>query len=118
MANASLIRPAVSLWDARSRSLLLGRDRAGISPLFYAEVDGWLIWASEIKGILASGLIEARPDLKGLDCFFNFFAMPQSRTCFEGIRCLLPGHYIKVHDGQMQIRKYWDFDYPDAGEER
>ena len=108
----------VSLWDARNRTLILGRDRFGISPVFYAEVDGWLIWASEIKGLLASGLIKARPDLKGLDCFFNFFAMPQTRTCFEGIQCLPPGHFIKVQDGQMQIRKYWDFDYPDAGEER
>lgn len=108
----------VSLWDARNRSLLLGRDRFGISPVFYAEVDGWLIWASEIKGILASGMIDARPDLKGLDCFFNFFAMPQTRTCFEGIRCLPPGHFIKVSNGSLAMRKYWDFDYPDAGDER
>lgn len=108
----------VSLWDRRSQTLLLGRDRFGISPLFYAEVDGWLIWASEIKGLLASGLIQAKPDVKGLDCFFNFFAMPQTRTCFEGIRCLPPGHFMKVHDGHMEIHKYWDFDYPDAGEER
>ncbi|MEO2014907.1 MAG: asparagine synthase (glutamine-hydrolyzing) [Fuerstiella sp.] len=108
----------VSLWDARNRSLILGRDRFGISPMFYAVVDGWLIWASEIKGILASGLIQAKPDLKGLDCFFNFFAMPPTRTCFEGIQCLPPGHFIKVHDWQMQIHQYWDFDYPDAVEER
>lgn len=108
----------VSLWDRRNRSLLLGRDRFGISPIFYAEVDGWLIWASEIKALLASGLIEAEPNRKGLDCFFNFFAMPQSLTCFEGIRNLPPGHFIKVHNGHMEIRKYWDFDYPDAGEER
>src|SRR4051794_1359557 len=51
---------AVSLWDRRERTLYLGRDRVGICPLYYAESDGWLLWASEIKGLLASGLITAR----------------------------------------------------------
>ena len=50
---------AVSLWDRRSRTLFLGRDRVGICPLFYAQADGWLIWGSEVKAILASGLVRA-----------------------------------------------------------
>ena len=66
----------VSLWDRKRRTVLLGRDRIGISPLFYAEADGWLLWASEIKSLLASGLITPRPDVRGLDYFFNFFCSP------------------------------------------
>ena len=48
---------AVSLWDRNSRTLILGRDRVGICPLYYAEADGWLLWGSEIKALLASGMV-------------------------------------------------------------
>src|SRR5262249_14724394 len=58
---------AVALWDRRRRTLILGRDRVGICPLYYAEADGWLLWGSEIKAILASGLVSARPDPRGID---------------------------------------------------
>ena len=64
---------AVALWDRKTRTLILGRDRVGICPLHYAEVDGWLLWGSEIKALLASGMIDSRPDRKGIDLFFNTF---------------------------------------------
>ena len=51
---------AVSLWDRNDRTLILGRDRVGICPLYYTEGDGWLLWGSEIKALLASGLVAAR----------------------------------------------------------
>ena len=103
---------AVSLWDRRARTLFLGRDRVGICPLFYAQADGWLIWGSEVKAILAAGLVTATPDLKGLDYFFNFFSASPSRTVFDGIRLIPPGHYLKVRDGRVQVQQYWDLDFP------
>jgi asparagine synthase (glutamine-hydrolysing) len=109
---------AVSLWDRDSRTLLLGRDRAGIAPLFYVQTDGWLLWASEIKALFASGLVEPAADRRGLDFFFNFFAISGPRTCFEGVHQLLPGHYLRARDGEMVVRRYADVDYPDAGAER
>lgn len=108
----------VSLWDRDARTLLLGRDRAGIAPMFYTEADGWLLWASEIKALLASGLVDARPDPRGLDFFFNFFSVSSWRTCFDGIRQLQPGHYLKIRDGHKQIRRYRDLEFPDRGSER
>jgi asparagine synthase (glutamine-hydrolysing) len=109
---------AVALWDRRRRTLLLGRDRPGIAPLFYAEVDGWLLWASEVKALLASGLIDAQPDRETLDFFFNFFSLPNTRTCFANVRSVAPGHYLKVRPGNVERRRYWDLDFPDAGSER
>ncbi len=109
---------AVALWDRPRRTLLIGRDRPGIAPLFYAQADGWLLWASEIKGLLASGLVDAQPDPRGLDYFFNFFSLPKMRTCFAGITSLAPGHFLKVSDGHLVVRQYWDLDFPDAGHER
>jgi asparagine synthase (glutamine-hydrolysing) len=108
----------VSLWDRDRRTVYLARDRIGISPLFYAEVDGWLLWASEIKSLLASGMIAPRPDVRGLDYFFNFFCMPSRRTVFEGIHSLPPGHFLRVHDGRLTLQRYWDLDFPDRGAER
>ncbi len=109
---------AVSLWDRRNNTLILGRDRVGICPVYYAEKDGWLLWGSEIKAILASRMVEARPDVAGIDHLFSFFCAGTTRTYFEGIKSVPPGHYLKVKDGQLSLHQYWDLDFPDAGQER
>jgi asparagine synthase (glutamine-hydrolysing) len=109
---------AVSLWDRNTRTLILGRDRVGICPLYYTEVDGWLLWGSEIKGLLASGLVEARADRRGIDHLFTFFCAGTTRTFFDGIASLPPGHYLKVREGRVSRHRYWDLDFPDAGSER
>ena len=109
---------AVALWDRRERTLILGRDRVGICPLYYAERDGWLLWGSEVKALLASGLVVARPDPRGIDDFFHFFSAPPMRTLFEGVNLLPPGHFLKVEGGRTTLHRYWDLDFPDAGQER
>ncbi len=109
---------AVSLWDRPSRTLLLGRDRVGICPLYYTEADGWLLFASEIKALLASGLYKARPDPRGIDHLFTFFCAGTTRTYFEGVKSIPPGHFLRVRDGRLDLKKYWDLDFPDQGEER
>jgi asparagine synthase (glutamine-hydrolysing) len=109
---------AVSLWDRGNRTLILGRDRVGICPLYYAERDGWLLWGSEVKALLASGLVKARPDLKGIDHIFSFFCAGTRRSFFAGVKSLPPGHFLRVKDGRIELKKYWDLDFPDAGQER
>ena len=92
-------RPAASSpsrsGTATTRTLILGRDRVGICPLYYAEADGWLLWGSEIKALLASGMVEARPDRKGIDHLLHFFCAGTTRTFFEGIKSIPPGHYLQ-----------------------
>ena len=109
---------AVSLWDRPSRTLILGRDRAGIVPLYYTEVDGWLLWGSEIKALLKSGMVAARMDPKGIDHLFSFFCAGTTRTFFEGVKSLPPGHFLKATNGRVSIHRYWDLNFPDAGDER
>jgi asparagine synthase (glutamine-hydrolysing) len=109
---------AVALWDRRRRTLFLARDRIGICPLFYTVKNGWLLWGSEIKALLASGWVPAEPDARGIDYFFNFFCSSTSRTCFEGIQSVPPGHYLKVSKNGVDLRQYWDLDFPDAGDEQ
>jgi asparagine synthase (glutamine-hydrolysing) len=108
---------AVSLWDRPNRTLILGRDRPGIAPLYYAERDGWLLWGSEIKALLRSGMVDAAPDPKGIDHLFTFFCAGTTRTFFDGIKSIPPGHYLFVRDGRIELKKYWDLDFPDLGDE-
>lgn len=115
---------AIALWDERQQQLLLARDRFGICPLYWTRQGDWLLFASEIKALLASGMVPARPDVRGINHVFTFFALPGPVTCFEGIHCLLPGRYLRIlpstHRGrgeQIQERVYWEIDFPDAGQE-
>ncbi len=110
---------AFALYDKRSQTLLLGRDPFGICPLFVHETkDGWLLFASEIKGLLASGMVEARLDERGVDHIFTFFAMGTRRTMFRGVEALPPGHCkTYVSGGQPQEFCYYDLDFPIQGQE-
>jgi asparagine synthase (glutamine-hydrolysing) len=114
---------AVALWDQRRRQLLLTRDRFGICPLFWTRQGDWLLFASEIKALIASGMVPVRPDRRGINHIFTFFAMPGPVTCFEGIHCLVPGHYLMIRPGtsvdagRVEDRTYWQVDFPDAGQE-
>jgi asparagine synthase (glutamine-hydrolysing) len=118
---------ALALWDAGRQRLILGRDRFGICPLYWARRDNWLLFASEIKALLASGLITAQVDLQGLNHLFTFFALPGPVTCFQGIRLLLPGHYLRIQTGRrvasggapasIEDRTYWEIDFPERGQE-
>ncbi len=118
---------AIALWDQRKRRLVLGRDRFGICPLYWTRqttADGeWLLFASEIKALLASGLVEARPEPRGISHLFTFFSLPGPFTCFAGVQSLSPGHYLRIQLGdsgrpaQVSEHTYWTLDFPDWGHE-
>lgn len=115
---------AIALYDSNRRQIVLGRDRFGIAPLFWTRQGDWLLFASEIKGILASGLYKPEPSRRGIDHIFTFAAMPGPMTCFEGVQLLPPGHFLRVTPGgangsspAVEERAYWRMDFPDAGDE-
>jgi asparagine synthase (glutamine-hydrolysing) len=114
---------AIALWDERRHELHLGRDRFGIAPLFWSRQGDWLLFASEIKGLLASGMVPPQPDRRGLDQVFTFSAVPGPRTCFEGVQLLPPGHCLHIvpeRSGGSPVvaeRAYWEMDFPRRGEE-
>jgi asparagine synthase (glutamine-hydrolysing) len=118
---------ALALWDERRQQLLLARDRIGICPLFWTrqstDLGEYLLFASEIKSLLASGMVPAIPDRRGINHVFTFFALPGPVTCFEGVQALLPGHVMTVQPGRdrqpprLHDRPYWEMDFPDVGQE-
>lgn len=118
---------AFAVFDSRNNRVVLARDHFGICPLYWARVrhgDGeWLLFGSEIKAILASGMITPRPDKRGISGFFTFFSMPGPLSCFENIHSLRPGQIldIRLPDNRPAIvdrRSYYDLEYPEQGKER
>ncbi|MGL4461029.1 MAG: asparagine synthase (glutamine-hydrolyzing), partial [Planctomycetia bacterium] len=114
---------AFALYDQRRRTVVLARDRVGICPLHWARHGRGVLFGSEIKAILASGLVAAEVDHRGLDHVLTFFATPTKRTSFRGVQSLDAGTYLKIQldrDGAVSDvveRRYWDLDFPDAGQE-
>jgi asparagine synthase (glutamine-hydrolysing) len=97
----------IALWDRRSRTLLLARDRVGIKPLHYAERDGRLSFGSEIKSILVGDDSERSLDPIALGHYLSFSYTPPDSSIFTGIRKLPPGHLLRWQDGRLSIRRYW-----------
>ena len=95
--------------DEREKKLYLARDRVGIKPLYYAETGKGLVFASEIKAILKSGLVKPEIELDAVDSFLTVGLVPSPQTLFKSIHKLPPGCYSLVSSsGEFSIRKYWD----------
>jgi len=96
---------AFAIYDRNTRALFAARDRLGIKPFYYWQSGSSLVFASEIKGILASGLVAAEPDLHALHTPTRFQISPL--TGFRGIYKLPPGHLLTFGDAQLRVRPYW-----------
>ena len=107
---------AFAIYDRVKRSLFLARDQFGICPLFYTTVDGFLIFASEIKAILAHPHVPRAVNLTGLDQVLSLPGTISPQTIFRNILSLPSGHYLTVDNGQAVVKEYWDLEYPLAGE--
>jgi len=107
---------AFAIWDEHQKVLFIARDRLGIKPLYYSLSSTSLVFASEIKAILADPEIkrDVAPNL--IDRFLSFYYTPGEETLLKNIYKLAPGHYMVIRDGQLHIRQYWDL-YFSAGAE-
>jgi asparagine synthase (glutamine-hydrolysing) len=99
---------AFALYDFHRESLLLARDRLGKKPLHYALRNGHLIFASEIKAVLAVEADLMKVDPAALADYFSVGYIPDPQTAFASIAKLPPGHALEFHGGQVHIRPYWD----------
>ncbi len=102
---------AIALWDCRSETLILARDRFGEKPLHYCTTDHGIAFASEMKSILCT--LDTLPnfDLEAVYQYFLLHYIPAPLTIYRGIRKLLPRHYLRCVRGRVEEIKYWDFTY-------
>ncbi len=101
---------AFSLWDAMTDTLFCARDRFGIKPFYYAEVDGVLYFASEIKTLMPF-LPSVETDADGLKDYLCFQFCLGGKTLFKGVKELLPGHMLVVRDARVTVSRYWEVYY-------
>jgi asparagine synthase (glutamine-hydrolysing) len=102
---------AFAIWDARTRVLLLARDRVGKKPLFYWIGRDRLLFASEIKALLVDRAVPLTPDPRAIDHFLALHYMPAPNTAFQGIYKLPAAHWLEVRDGQIETGRYWQLRY-------
>jgi asparagine synthase (glutamine-hydrolysing) len=100
-----------ALWDERERRLLVARDRLGKKPLYYAQRDGALSFASELNALMRDPEIPRDVDHRALDGFIAYRYVPAPLSAFRAVRKLPPAHTLLWQDGRLRIERYWKLDY-------
>ena len=100
------------MWDESRRRAVLVRDRLGVKPLYWAKVGDLLVFASELKSLLASGLISGELDYDAIDAYLTLGFVPAPRTPLLQVSKLMPGHRLVIEDGTFEIERYWTYPEP------
>ena len=105
---------AFAMYDNRGPQplCLLARDRLGIKPLYYVARPDSIAFASEVKALVVSGLVPNRKNLTAMAGLLLLGSVPAPATGTQGVKCLLPGHYLVAGGGGVTTRKYWEPDAP------
>jgi asparagine synthase (glutamine-hydrolysing) len=103
---------AIALWDARTKRLVLVRDRLGIKPLYYWPQPDRLLFGSELKCLLAAPGNRPSVDLEALNSYLSLGYCPDPDSIFAGIHKLPPGHLLIVQPGSTEVRQYWELPWP------
>lgn len=97
-----------AIYNTKDNSLFIARDFFGIKPMHYTQIDNDFVYASEIKSILEYPKFEKKFNRKALDSYLSFqYAVPPE-TFFEGVYCLMPGHYLWYKDGEVETTRYFE----------
>jgi len=100
---------AFCVYDTRSGEFFLARDRCGQKPLYYTQSNGRFLFASEVKALLQSAHVEARPNTRAIDPFLTLRDVPEPQTMFAGIYTLPAAHFLRhTPDGNATIKRYWE----------
>jgi asparagine synthase (glutamine-hydrolysing) len=102
---------ALAIWDDREKTCFLARDPLGIKPLYYWQSGGTLVFASELRAVLASGLPAKKLSSEGLYGYLLAGSVPEPHTLIDGVHCLPAGHTLSWHGGNVTQQQYWQIDF-------
>lgn len=109
---------AIAVWDRTRRRLLLGRDRAGQKPLYYAHLEGGLVFGSELKAVIVHPAVSRELDLVALDQYLSLEYVPSPRSILAAVSKLPAGHYLSWTTRATKLQQYWDLDLsPSEGQQ-
>jgi asparagine synthase (glutamine-hydrolysing) len=107
---------AFAVWDRRSRSLFIARDRVGKKPLYYTvTAQQTLVFGSELKSLLQHPEVGREFNLEALDAYFTLGYVPDPLTIFRDVHKLPPGNHLVFENGQVKVEQYWDFNFETDG---
>ncbi|MDQ3110656.1 MAG: asparagine synthase (glutamine-hydrolyzing), partial [Bacteroidota bacterium] len=98
---------AFAIYDKQSRELFIARDRLGIKPVYYSLTKNHLTFSSELRGIFASGLVKKTLDKESLQDYLRYQTVHAPATIIENVKMLLPGHFMRVKGGQVEMKCWW-----------
>ncbi len=102
---------AFALWDEKKQALFLARDRIGIKPLYYTNTGRAIVFASEIKALLADPDVTTEVDYQSIDKFLTHLSLPGKETLWKGVYKLEPGHYLLATNSTIELKRYWDLHF-------
>jgi asparagine synthase (glutamine-hydrolysing) len=106
---------ALALWDGRREQLFLARDRMGEKPLYYAHADGWLVFGSELRAVLAHPATRRELDLQSVSRYLAYDFVPDPHSMVRDVRKLPPAHTLTASDGKVSVQSYWEIPFkPDS----
>ncbi len=106
---------AFAIWDGRSQTLLLVRDGMGVKPLYYAQTNAGVVFASELKALLVHPEVERSIDPQAVWQYLTYLWCPAPRTILAGVKKVLPGHAMSIRDGKIERQwQYYELPYDQA----
>ena len=109
---------AFAIWDGRTNEFFMARDRLGIKPIYFSHVNDNLLFASELKAVMKSNLVESTLNPQAVEDYFSLGYIPEPKSIYTQVAKLLPGHYVhlKLNEPTQQIQQneYWDLSYDPA----
>jgi asparagine synthase (glutamine-hydrolysing) len=105
---------AIALWDRRTRTLTLARDRFGEKPLFYSADGERLLFASELKSLIEVPGFDRTIDPAAVGAYVTYGYVPNPGSIFRNVRKLPPAHYLTYRDGRATIHRYWSLEWKDS----
>ena len=102
---------AFAIWDEHREQLFIARDRIGKKPLYYTELPGAFLFASELKALLADPSVPRDLDHEALHYYLTFQYVPAPWSIFKAVKKLEAGHTLTLRDGRAAVRRYWDLAY-------
>ena len=103
----------LAVWSERTRTTLIARDRLGIKPVYYADCGDVLVFGSELKSVLASGLVPTELDYEAIDAFLALGFVPGPMTPLRAVRKLMPGQILVADPNGLRLQQYWEYPAPE-----
>jgi len=103
---------AIAVWDQKRQRGVVARDRLGIKPVYYADCGDTLVFASELKSLLASGLVSTELDYEAIDAYLTLGFFPAPATPLATVKKLEPGCLLVIENGRVEQQRYWSYPQP------